>query len=381
MNIRILSVILILMFCPFFLLGQRRKHYIDETYIDFNIRRICLKPGQHDTIAIIAKSSDAIMPVKWYSLDPKVATVDAKGRVTGRHYGLTSIIASTADNMATDTCMVIVAKSRTYTANRVSFDMIFVQGGTFWMGNNNDERTSPEHKVTLSDYYIGETEVTQALWEAVLGFKPTLCGQRWSEKLGFSPDHPVYYVSWDDCQAFIDKLNLMLEKQLKGYVFAFPTEAQWEFAARGGNYATIRNGKYCYAYAGSSNIVDVGWYGEGFEKGTSHPVKLKLPNELGIYDMTGNVQEWCEDRVFATYESYPSNHVVDPYYDDGSEYHVVRGCEFINGCCCAVYVRDYQRVTNRFWGTGLRLALYKKNQQWVKKIGQRNIKPPLRVII
>ena len=167
-----------------------------------------------------------------------------------------------------------------FTVNGVSFVMKPVQGGTFWMGCasehgsdcNNDEK--PAHRVTLSSYYIGETEVTQALWKAVMG----------SNTSYFQGDNlPVEDVCWDDCQAFIRKLN-----QLTGQNFRLPTEAEWEFAARGGNKSRL------YKYSGSNVIGMVSWY-SGNSGNTTHPVKEKTPNELGLYDMSGNVIEWCQD--------------------------------------------------------------------------------------
>lgn len=161
----------------------------------------------------------------------------------------------------------------------VNFVMVKVSGGTFTMGATpemkdpaDDEK--PTHKVTLSSYYIGETEVTQALWKAVMGSNP-------SEFKG--DDLPVESVSWDDCQTFISRLNALTGKR-----FRLPTEAEWEFAARGGNQSRHTQ------YSGSSRIDDVAWYDDnsGWE---THPVKTKQPNELGIYDMTGNVWEWCQD--------------------------------------------------------------------------------------
>ena len=169
----------------------------------------------------------------------------------------------------------------------VSYRMKYVSGGTFTMGATSemgnpyyDEK--PTHQVTLSSYYIGETEVTQALWEAVMGSNP-------SEFIG--DDHPVEYVSWDDCQTFISKLNALTGKR-----FRLPTEAEWEFAARGGNQS--RHTKY----SGSSRIDDVAWY-NGNSGCETHPVKTKQPNELGIYDMSGNVDEWCQDW-FGSYSRY-----------------------------------------------------------------------------
>ena len=191
----------------------------------------------------------------------------------------------------------------TTTVNGVSFKMINVEGGTFRMGSNDSEADSdekPVHSVTLSDYYIGETEVTQELWEAVMGSNPS----------GFKePKNPVEIVSWDDCQEFIKKLN-----ELTGKNFRLPTEAEWEYAARGGNKSRG------YKYSGSDNIGDVAWYWDNSSK-EPHPVGTKSPNELGIYDMSGNVWEWCSDW----YGDYSSSSQTNPTGPATGSYRVNRG--------------------------------------------------------
>ncbi len=166
----------------------------------------------------------------------------------------------------------------------VEFLMVKVGGGTFTMGEQgkaNNSNQKPAHKVTLSTYYIGETEVTQELWEAVMGNNPSHFK---GAKL------PVENVSWDDCQQFIAKLN-----KLTGRKFRLPTEAEWEFAARGGKASKG------YKHSGSNNPDNVAWH-EGNSNNTTHNVATKASNELGIYDMSGNVWEWCQDW-FGNYSS------------------------------------------------------------------------------
>ena len=165
--------------------------------------------------------------------------------------------------------------------NGITIDMVKVEAGTFMMGATSEMQNpyddeKPVHQVTLTnDYYMGKYEVTQALWKAVMGSNPSY----------FKGDNlPVENVSWDDCQEFISKLNCMT-----GRKFRLPTEAEWEYAARGGKKSRG------YQYSGSSTISDVAWYVDNSGLKT-HPVGTKQANELGIYDMTGNVLEWCQDR-------------------------------------------------------------------------------------
>lgn len=204
------------------------------------------------------------------------------------------------------------ASTETIKVKGVSFNMVLVNGGSFDMGATSEqgsdasEDEKPVHRVTLSSYYIGETEVTQALWEAVMGNNPS------SYKHG--PNYPVENVSWYDCQEFIRKLN-----SLTGKVFRLPTEAEWEFAARGGN---LSKG---YKYAGSDVLDNVAWYTvKKSEISLSHPVSQKQANELGLYDMSGNVSEWCSDW-YGDYSSSSQTNPAGPSYDYYQPYRVVRG--------------------------------------------------------
>ena len=220
-----------------------------------------------------------------------------------------------------------------------SYRMINVYGGTFTMGATSEMtepygNENPTHQVTLSSYYIGETEVTQALWKAVMGYNP-------SESKG--DNLPVERVSWNDCQEFIRKLNAATGRR-----FRLPTEAEWEFAARGGNQSRRTQ------YSGSSNIDDVAWYDDNCGNST-HPVKTKRPNELGLYDMSGNVWEWCQDW----YGSYTSYSQTNPTGPNSGSYRVQRGGGFnyIAPGCRSSY-RGGQAPGFRRYGTiGFRLAL------------------------
>ena len=222
--------------------------------------------------------------------------------------------------------------NETFTVNGISFTMIAVEGGTFQMGNDDYANESPVHSVTLSDYYIGETEVTQELWTAVMGTNPSYHG-------GY-PKRPVEQVSWNDCQTFINKLNLLTGKN-----FRLPTEAEWEYAARGGNKS------HGYKYSGSNTIGNVAWY---LGSTNTHDVKTKQANELGIYDMTGNVWEWCQDK----HGSYSSDPQTNPTGPTSGSNRIVRGGSWKSNA-------EISRVTNRSNAgpggkdthTGLRLSL------------------------
>ena len=229
---------------------------------------------------------------------------------------------------------------QTFMVKGVEFKMIKVEGGTFSMGatseqgSDADDDEKPVHSVTLSDYYIGETEVTQELWEAVMGSNPSY----------FEGDNqrPVENVSWNDCQKFIKKLN-----RLTGKEFRLPTEAEWEYAARGGKYSRG------YKYSGSNNADEVAWYDSNSGSKT-HPVKTKKDNELGLYDMSGNVWEWCNDW----WGCYQSNSQTNPTGPSEGESRVLRGggwCYFDMGV--RVSRRDYLTPGYRHIIIGLRLAL------------------------
>ena len=224
------------------------------------------------------------------------------------------------------------------TVNGITFNMIKVDGGTFTMGatpeqENPHQFEEPTHQVTLSSYYIGETEVTQELWKAVMGNNPS----------NFKGDNlPVEQVSWEDCQTFIGKLN-----DLTGKRFRLPTEAEWEYAARGGKRSNHTQ------YSGSSNIDDVAWY-SGNSGSKTHPVKTKKPNEFGLYDMSGNVNEWCQDW----YGSYSSNAQTNPTGPDSGSYRVFRGGTWsIFGWFCRSSFRGNSSPGYRGYGLGFRLAL------------------------
>ena len=191
-------------------------------------------------------------------------------------------------------------KKLEFTVYDVSFNMILVEHGDFMMGATEEQEHSrpderPVHKVVITnDYYIGETQVTQALWAAITGNNPS------SFKGGY---RPVERVSWYECLSFIRTLNRKLRAELAGKKFRLPTEAEWEFAARGGNKSEN------YLYAGSDILKEVAWFRDN-SNGKTRPVAEKKPNELGIYDMSGNVSEWCYDK----YRNYFGGTEENPAY-------------------------------------------------------------------
>ena len=247
--------------------------------------------------------------------------------------------------------LVLDMPKETFTVNGVSFNMVKVAGGTFTMGATeeqgndalNDEK--PAHEVTLSSYMIGETEVTQELWEAVMGKSLSqIASENGKETYGVGANYPMYYISWNDCQEFITKLN-----NLTGKNFRMPTEAEWEYAARGGNKSQG------YKYSGSNTIDDVAWYDTN-SAGTTHPVATKMPNELGLYDMSGSVWEWCSDWYSSTY--YSSSSQNNPTGPASGSYRVFRGGDWnYKARYCRVSFRNYSSPTKRFNYLGLRLAL------------------------
>ena len=248
----------------------------------------------------------------------------------------------------------MVTRSFTLSGNgkNISFKMKYVAAGTFQMGSNDvGSNAQPVHTVTLTKgYYLGETEVTQGLWYALMGRKPTSDGPAWSDNNGLGDNIPSYYISYEDCQAFISSLNTKLASQLTaGERFNFPTEAQWEYAARGGSYSQG------YVYAGGNNINEVAWFTTNSDRMT-HEVKGKKANELGLYDMSGNVWEWCLDGYSANYYSNSPN--ADPVNTETSSGYVYRGGSFQSGVpSCNLAYRDYGLPIGHYSFLGFRLCL------------------------
>jgi formylglycine-generating enzyme required for sulfatase activity len=222
--------------------------------------------------------------------------------------------------------------------------MVFVEGGTFTMGyipehKYSDWNSTPAHQVTLNDFYIGKYEVTQAQWEALMEVNR-------SDSKG--PDKPVDNINFQDTQKFIRALN-----RKTGLKYRLPTEAEWEYAARGGNQSKG------YRYSGSDNIDEVAWYANN-SNGVSHDAETKKPNELGIYDMSGNIYEWTGDW-YAPYTVEPQNNPKGPDKPEGpilEQFRILRGGswrdkeETLN----VVHRARHWDVSERLYMMGFRLA-------------------------
>ena len=313
---------------------------------------LTLEPGETQTLTATVQPSDATdKAVAWKSSKTGVATVDQSGNVTAVAAGECTITATAKDGSGVKgTCKVTVKASdeQIFTVSGVTFKMKKVEGGRFPMGANAEQFNgytpesdeTPTHLVTLSDYWMGETEVTQALWYAVMGAKPT-SSNSWSRTYGLGNNYPAYYVSWNDCQEFITKLN-----QLTGKTFRLPTEAEWEYAARGGSLKGL-------IFSGSNTIGDVAWYTEN-SSSSSHPVATKAANELGIYDMSGNVDEWCQDR----YGAYNRDSQTNPTGPSSGSTRVFRGGDWnADATECRVTNRCYNLPSYASNWLGFRLAL------------------------
>lgn len=234
----------------------------------------------------------------------------------------------------------------------VSFIMVPVTGGTFPMGASSETDShalpneGPVHMVNLSSFYIGETVVTQELWEAVMVTNPS--------DIIKSKKYPVHNVSWDECIVFIKRLNELLKYKLCGRQFHLPTEAQWEYAARGGNKS------HGFAYAGSNNATEVACVLEPNVDPDDpsvilKPVGTKKANELGLYDMSGNIWEWCYDWA----DTYTSKPQTNPMGASTGDYRSYRGgCYHMGPMFSRVAYRGQALPSVPFSGIGLRLALW-----------------------
>jgi uncharacterized protein YjdB len=289
------------------------------TGITLSASSLSLAVGRDSALTFTISPSDATNKnVTWSSTAPNVASV-ANGLVTAVSAGNATIIVSTADGGKTAGCAVSVSDpNKIVVVSEYGVDtikLVNVEGGTFTMGCNGSrdgddavecyEDEKPAHSVRLSSFKIGQFEVTQKLWRVVMGSLPSGT----TSSYGQGGNYPAYNVNGNDVQNFLTTLN-----QLTGKHFRLPTEAEWEYAARGGNQSRG------YKYSGSNTIDDVAWYNSNSGNKT-HIVGTKSPNELGIYDMSGNLWEWCSDWS----GSYTSDAQVNPQGAVSNFFRVFRG--------------------------------------------------------
>lgn len=237
-----------------------------------------------------------------------------------------------------------IVHSRQWAIDRILGNMVRVEGGQLMIGVANaategsSEDNVPAHEVSLSPYYMGKYEVTEEEWQLIMGSNPS----DKSNGIMVSNSCPVDNVSWDECQEFVEKLA-----QLTGKPFRLPTEAEWEFAARGGVSTD-------FLYAGTADIERCGWF-VGNSSRVKHPVGQKEPNQLGLYDMTGNVREWCQD--YYEHDYYAHSPSLNPQGPEEGSRRIIRGGSFNNQDeACAVTYRGYSSPDNKNKFTGLRLA-------------------------
>ena len=296
-------------------------------------RKVTIKKDGYVTKELTADVKEGETAVLDGTLEKAVAAASASGGVGGG----TSASGGSSEAVGK---AIDVDGALEFNVKGVRFVMVPVEGGTFTMGATPEqggayEDEKPAHEVTLSSYYIGQTEVTQELWTAVMGSNP-------SRFNGNDSNLPVEKVSWKDCQRFITKLNAATGKR-----FRLPTEAEWEYAARGGNRSKG------YKYSGGNDIDAVAWYDDNSASGT-HPVATKAANELGLYDMSGNVWEWCQDR----YGRYEKGAQTNPTGSTSGSYRVLRGgsWDYFAGSCRSSY-RNSDGPSYSIHFLGLRLVL------------------------
>ena len=295
------------------------------------------KPKGNQTVAISMENA---------ARQPKKAEAGSGAREEGRKkksgwiWGIVLLAVFAAGILLWQNKQSQAALNQIIRVGDVEFEMVYVEGGTFTMGGTSEQGSDaesderPVHSVTLSSFHIGKYEVTQGLWREVMGSNPS-----------YNPsgdDYPVEDVSWEDCQEFIGKLNART-----GLTFRLPTEAEWEYAARGGRKSRG------YKYSGSNSIGDVAWY-SGNSGNHMHPVGRKSPNELGLYDMSGNVWEWCYDW----YGDYTAEAQRNPTGPVSGRTRVLRGGSFWSYARhCRVSSRINSYPGSRFDFNGLRLVL------------------------
>ncbi|MCQ2976354.1 MAG: formylglycine-generating enzyme family protein [Bacteroidales bacterium] len=267
--------------------------------------------------------------------------ITKKVRKTRRHHKLKNLDNTKSCYYITPTVVVkkpevpVIKDITVKLSPKLSIDMIYVEGGTFNMGTKDGAfNESPVHPVTLKDFYISKFLVYQDVWSLFMNNK--------SDFKGF--ERPVDSVTWDECQQFLTKINISTNKS-----FRLPTEAEWEYAARGGKLSQN------FKFSGSNNIDEVAWYGFNKANSSTHNVGNLAPNELGIFDMSGNVCEWCSDWYRDKYSFIPN---INPIGPETGEYKVLRGGSWRSYQeNCTVFARDKASPNSTSKNIGFRLVL------------------------
>lgn len=351
------------------------KHFTLEEGNMMNIRENLLL-GQKILITTDGKGDSIFVDENFIGNSPTKTTLSiGRHKVSAKRDSITRVkninITKTEGKKAVN--LMFDLKNITFTVNHVTFEMVAIKGGTFQMGGTGgfiSPEETPTHMVTLDDFYIGKFEITQKLWKAVMGNNP-------SQFIG--DDLPVNRVSWYDCQEFIQKLN-----QMTGENFRLPTEAEWEYAARGGTTTSLYNGEdlIIRGNMNSPNLDPLAWYGGNCgrnytesagcdmehaytistweekqyndKKGGPHPVGKKQPNAYGLYDMLGNVYEWCQDRM-GNYSAESQNNPTGP---ETGEERILRGLSWYGRAMhYRVSYRGCSTPDSKSYTYGLRIVL------------------------
>ena len=303
------------------------------TDVQLNKTVLTLYVGGTETLiaTVLPKDADN-KAVSWTSSNTDVATIDHDGKITAIAEGTATITVTTEDGDKTTSCSLTVTKFIEEP------EMVFVEGGTFMYGSSDAEDSLghyPKRQVTVKSFYISKYLITQKLWKDVMGKLPSLTVEYGS---GIGDDYPAYYASFPEIRQFVNELN-----RITGKNYWYISSEEWEYAARGGNKSKG------YTYSGSNNIDEVAWYSENSDNSV-HPVGKKLPNELGIYDMSGNVWEWTLT------EFDPNKPLKQPTYLE------IRGGSYTeNEYLCRLSSWKVQEQKNSFSNVGFRIILLVPN--------------------
>lgn len=243
----------------------------------------------------------------------------------------------------------------------VKLELLRIPSGTFLMGSDSTEKGHepdevPVHHVTINyNFYMGKTEITQAQWLAVMGSWPDSANQPNTEE-GLGDLYPAYYISWNDCQEFIYALNRYIDTTYQGSVtFRFSSEAEWEYACRAGTQTRFHFGD-SLEYSNGKTAGDYMWYRGNNDRPGTKPVGQKIPNTWRLYDMHGNVWEWCQDWYHSSYEGAPDD--GSPWEEPEGEYRILHGGDWDNQAksCRSANRNDHRGPDNRSADLGFRVV-------------------------